>query len=602
MMNRSAASREGFSLTELSVVLTIIALVVGLSLSAIKIQLDIAKIEGTQQHLQLVRSALSLYHKKYNRYPCPAVPSMTSADANYGLAAPSCDAACPAGLACDNNAVIGFVPFKTIKLNEELAYDAWDHKITYAIDKTHTVISKYENGSIPIIDASGNKITASPVFDDSIFVLVSHGNDGKGGYDDQGNLTACGATALDVENCDGDSAFRDTRLNDGDREDKFFDDLVLWQTQETVSDKSAVISIAQGHNFGCALKQNGTVWCWGDNGWDQLADGTQVDSNLPVQIANLSGTFTQITAGDFHACTLRDDGTVWCWGINEEAQLGRGTLSVSEATPAQPAGSLTGVIQVEAGDQNTCAVKNDGTLWCWGINQYGEAGRGTTGGRQTTPGQISQATGLTNVTSVHVKDNVVCALKNDGTVWCWGYGNDGATGDGTSNTYNQPNQVTGLTDITYFQGNGGESTFCAVKNDGTAWCWGANWEGQAGNGTIGTAAPAPVQVSQATGLTNAQQIAVGEKNVCVIKNDGTLWCWGDGSGGMIGDGGTSDQLTAVQVPMLTNVKQVDVDDISACALKNNGSVWCWGSNTEGQLGMGVTGAQQNAPVQVQNLY
>ena len=174
-LSRCSRSSQGYSLTELAMVLAIIGLISGLTLSVGKVQMHVTAIQGTKERLDTIRSALLLFQKKYQRYPCPALPGDNAASATYGVAvAGGCDAACPAGLTCDNSAVIGAVPFKTLKVNEEVAYDSWDGKIDYIVDKGHTVTSDYNTGSLPIIDNQGHEITASPTFGDGIFVLVSH--------------------------------------------------------------------------------------------------------------------------------------------------------------------------------------------------------------------------------------------------------------------------------------------------------------------------------------------------------------------------------------------------------------------------------------------
>src|SRR4030095_14932734 len=137
-LSRCSRSSQGYSLTELAIILAIIGLVSGMTLSVGKVQMDVAELQGTQERLDAVRSALLLFQKKHMRYPCPALPDDTTASATYGVeVAGGCDAACPAGLTCDNSAVIGAIPFRTLKLNEELAYDSWDGKMAYIVDKNH---------------------------------------------------------------------------------------------------------------------------------------------------------------------------------------------------------------------------------------------------------------------------------------------------------------------------------------------------------------------------------------------------------------------------------------------------------------------------------
>ena len=208
----------GYSLAELAIVLVIIGLVAGMTLSVGKVQMNVAEWQGTKERLETVREALLLFQKKYERYPCPALPADSSTSTTYGQEiSGGCVTACPAGLACDNSAVIGAVPFKILKLNEEVAYDSWDGKFTYVIDKNHTETSIYNTGGIPIMDINGNAITASPILGDAIFVLASHGKDGKGAYGKSGTLiTDCGAVGKDIENCNVDDKFMDSRFNMGD--------------------------------------------------------------------------------------------------------------------------------------------------------------------------------------------------------------------------------------------------------------------------------------------------------------------------------------------------------------------------------------------------
>ena len=235
-LSRCSHSPHGYSLFELVILLLIIGLIGGLSLSAGKIVLDVSEANDTKERLDTIRAALLLFQKTHERYPCPALPADSSVSATYGVeVAGGCAGTCPAGLTCGKSAVIGAVPFKTLRVNEEVAYDSGDNKIAYVIDKAHTHSSVYSTGSIPIIDINGNGITSSSVMGAAIFILISHGKDGKGAYDKSGTmLTACGATGADIENCNGDDIFVHSRLNRGDIAANYYDDFIVWQTQENV--------------------------------------------------------------------------------------------------------------------------------------------------------------------------------------------------------------------------------------------------------------------------------------------------------------------------------------------------------------------------------
>jgi len=294
-----------------------------------------------------------------------------------------------------------------------------------------------------------------------------------------------------------------------------------------------VWTFSTGGYHSCALKSDGTVWCWGWNNRGQLGDGTTTDRYTPVQVVNLTNVVS-IAAGAYHTCALKSDGTVWCWGYNEDGELGDGTTT-NRHTPVQVSG-LTSVVSIAAGDYHSCALKSDGTVWCWGYNYCGELGDGTTT-KRLTPVQVS---GLTSVVSIAAGGYHTCALKSDGTVWCWGNNEDGELGDGTTTDRHTPVQVSGLTSVVSITAGGYHT--CALKSDGTVWCWGYNEDGELGDGTT-TNRHTPVQV---VNLTNVVSIAAGGLHSCALKSDGTVWCWGYNYDAELGDGTTTNRLTPVQ--------------------------------------------------------
>jgi len=344
--------------------------------------------------------------------------------------------------------------------------------------------------------------------------------------------------------------------------------------------------IMAGLNHNLALKTDGTVWAWGDNAYGQLGDGTtSTESAIPVQVAGLTGV-TAIAAGGYHSLALKNDGTVWAWGYNFYGQLGAGTTTDS-AIPVQVAG-LTGVTAVAADDYHSLALKNDGTVWAWGNNAYGSLGDGTTT-NSATPVQVA---GLSGANAIAAGFYHSLALKNDGTVWTWGNNFYGQLGDGTTTNSATPVQVAGLAGATAVAA--GDLHSLALKNDGTVWAWGINAYGPLGNGTT-TNSATPVQVA---GLTGATAVAADDYHSLALKNDGTVWAWGRNSFGELGDGTTTDSATPVQVAGLTGATAVSAGLDHNLALKNDGTVWAWGDNGYGQLGDGTT---TNSATPVQSL-
>jgi alpha-tubulin suppressor-like RCC1 family protein len=200
---------------------------------------------------------------------------------------------------------------------------------------------------------------------------------------------------------------------------------------------------------------------------------------------------------------VKSDGSVWCWGLNGDGQLGDNTTT-DRHYPVQvkgPGGSgtLSGAASAEGGEKSTCAAKSDGTVWCWGRNDNGQLGDNTTTDR-TAPVQVKGTGGsgtLTGVDSIAIGLTHVCAAKSDGTVWCWGRNDKGQLGDTTTTDRSAPVQVKGPGGSGTFAGaiaiGAGDSHSCAADSDGYVWCWGLNNEGQLGGGST-SASSTPRQV------------------------------------------------------------------------------------------------------------
>jgi alpha-tubulin suppressor-like RCC1 family protein/subtilisin family serine protease len=337
------------------------------------------------------------------------------------------------------------------------------------------------------------------------------------------------------------------------------------------------IRIAGGYLHGLALRNDGTVWAWGDNNHGQLGDGTTKNKTTPVLVSGLSGVIA-IAGGGYRSLALKNDGTVWAWG----------ETVTTKTTPEQVSG-LSGVIAIAEGWNHNLALKNDGTVWAWGDNYFGQVGDGTTKNK-TTAVQVS---GLSGVTAIAGGGYHSLALKNDGTVWAWGKNDYGQLGDGTTKYKTMAVQVNGLSGITAIAG--GNSYSLALKNDGTVWAWGANYYGQLGDGTTTTKTTA-VQVS---GLSRVTAIAGGYSHGLALKNDGMVWAWGENDYGQLGDGTTTEKTTAVQVSGLSEATAIGSGGRYSLVLKN-GTVWAWGANDNGQLGDGITTTKTTA-VQVSGL-
>ena len=299
-----------------------------------------------------------------------------------------------------------------------------------------------------------------------------------------------------------------------------------------------------------------------------VANGDTATCTVTVWDKTVNFAATQVAAGINHVIALNNDGTVWAWGNNMYGQLGDGSQT-DRTTPVQVS-NLSEVIKVAAGNAQSLALRSDGTVWSWGINS-------------SLPTQVSD---LTDVVDVAVGSNHSIAVKSDGTVWTWGINDYGQLGDGSTTYRSLPVQVQNLTDAIAI--SAGSQHTVALKRDGTVWTWGYNGYGQLGDGTtVDRKLPVKVQ-----GLTDVLSINAGYSCTMASKNTGTVWNWGYFY--------TYSGSTPQSVTGLTDVKEIAAGDSHGMILKNDGTIWAWGYNQDGQLGDGTT-TTQSTPVQVKDL-
>ncbi len=255
---------------------------------------------------------------------------------------------------------------------------------------------------------------------------------------------------------------------------------------------SGVIAVSAGREHTCAVMTTGGVTCWGSNSWGQLGDGTTTTHHSsPVAVAGLTSGVTTVSAGWSHTCALTTRGGVTCWGMNLDGQLGDGTTTNSSG-PVAVAGLSVGVRAVSAGYFHTCALTTTGRLTCWGNNLFGELGKATTTHHSSTPVEVA---GLSAVACASAGNSYTCAVTEEGDVWCWGRNEEGQLGRGPgSGILNTPNpvKVAGLTPGVAAVVAGNAHT-CAVTAAGGVTCWGKNDRGQLGDGTT-TDSSTPVHV------------------------------------------------------------------------------------------------------------
>jgi len=358
--------------------------------------------------------------------------------------------------------------------------------------------------------------------------------------------------------------------------------------------------IAGGNTHSLALKKDGTVWGWGNNGYGQLGNGVflpGLSQYTPVQAKGLTG-IVDIDVGSEHSLALRNDGTVWAFGLNNYGQLGVGnTANYSTPVPVHGpnnVGYLTGVVNVEAGDDFSFAVKSDGTVWAWGHNDSFQVGDGTTSDRKTpVPVQLFY-NGMGVITDLAGGGHHGLAVK-DGEVWSWGANGSGQLGNNSSDEGYYPFPIytgSGLTGVVTAV-DAGDKHSLALTN-GTVWAWGEDSNGQLGcNSTKDKSHPVQVHGPGNVGyLSGVTDVAAGWHHSLAVTDDGSVWSWGDGWYGQLGVNSNNDKSTPVQVHgagnvgHLSGVTDVDAGDYHSLAVTSDGSVWAWGDNSYGQLGIG----------------
>jgi alpha-tubulin suppressor-like RCC1 family protein len=331
----------------------------------------------------------------------------------------------------------------------------------------------------------------------------------------------------------------------------------------------------------CAIRPNGTLWCWGVNADGELGDGTTERRLSPVQVG-VDTDWMSVSVGLSHTCGLRAGGKLWCWGKSTFVGAGQ----------EDPAQSLSPVAvapdrswkAVSSGSRSSCAIRSDDTLWCWGSNASGRLGDGTTGYPNETfrlsPAQVGDASDWRRIS---VGAGPVCGVRGNGTLWCWGINPFGQLGNGTKEDQSTPQQIGTETDWTTVDVLWAHS--CGLRGAGSLWCWGSQDFGGLGNDVESGTALSPVRIGDAT---DWNQVDVGNGHSCGLRADESVWCWGMNYDAQLGLGHTRKVLK----PTLAGRpgwkwRQVHAGYYLSCGLTDEGALWCSGANPNGQLGDGA---------------
>ena len=350
----------------------------------------------------------------------------------------------------------------------------------------------------------------------------------------------------------------------------------------------SITHLASGGAHVCAASMSGTLTCWGWNDQQELGPGNEaIEANAaPTHVASVTSV-AAVAAGALHTCTVDTSGRCACFGDGESGELGRGTR-VDSAMPLSVAGAMT-FTSVAAGVSATCAIDSMHRLLCWGANEFGQLGDGTTTPSSMPAGMVVFPDGALNVNAVAIGWHHACAVRMDGTLWCWGANDLGQLGPGVGAAPGIPIQVPGIADAIAVAC--GREFTCVVHRTGAIDCFGADDQGQLGSGMTMPSSPTPLRVMSVSDATSVSAASAGT-HACAVRMSGLLACWGGNASGQLGDGTTMPRNAPVMIAMPTDASAVAAGGIAAdgtghtCALDHEGRVWCWGDGALGQLGTG----------------
>ena len=344
--------------------------------------------------------------------------------------------------------------------------------------------------------------------------------------------------------------------------------------------------VACGVEHTIILKKDGSVWACGGKDYGQLGLGTSGSTTYKTFTnvnTNINNDVKQIACGGYHTVILKNDGSVWSCGDNDNGQLGLGDVATRKTFTKV---NIDNVKQIACGGGHTFILKNDGSIWSCGNNSNGQLGLGITG-YNTTFTKVT--TNINNdVKQISCGKYHTFILKNDGSIYSCGYNNSGQLGLGDTSNKTTFTKVTTNINNDVKQIDCGNSHVFILKNDGSVWGCGDNSNSQLGLNNINN----KNNFTQVTTNINndVKHISCGNSHTFIIKNDGSVWACGSNGNGQIGLGSASTKKTFTQVTTNINndVKQIACGDTRTFILKNDGSAWACGLNNKGQLGLGNT--------------
>jgi len=383
-----------------------------------------------------------------------------------------------------------------------------------------------------------------------------------------------------------------------------------WYLNDVLNSSGTTISsismgnISAGVSYSCGVLANGSAYCWGSGGSGELGYGGTAQQNSPIAVNITPNNFSSISAGETHSCGILANGSAYCWGGGNSGELGYGGTANQNSpiavniTPNNFTSISAGETPGLAGD-HSCGILANGSAYCWGSGDNGELGYGGTD-QQNSPIAVNMSPN--NFTSISAGETHSCGILANGSAYCWGSGGSGELGYGGTANQNSPIAMN-MSPNNFTSISAGVSYSCGILANGSAYCWGIGDSGRLGyGGTAQQNSPIAVNITP----NNFSSISAGETHSCGILADGSAYCWGGGDNGELGYGGTANQNS----PVAVNITPNNFTSISAgvnilgeghsCGILADGSAYCWGAGSRGRLGYGGT-ANQNSPIAVKDI-
>lgn len=373
----------------------------------------------------------------------------------------------------------------------------------------------------------------------------------------------------------------------------------------------------------CVLDTLGELYCWGTNYAGQFGNGTTSDSNIPVRAANV-GALNGKTIKDFsiyytHGCAVASDDKVYCWGENDNGQIGDNT-NANKLSPVAVNDKLTyagetikdfSVASNTIHEDAFCVLTNSQKMYCWGGNLIFPFGDDESAEDLTVPRQLIMQGSLAGKTVKSIaskfENNLGCLIASDDNVYCWGDQQNGKLGNGLENSVVQYNPVA-VSRNTVLNGKSikkvtiGSEFACAMSTDGKAYCWGKNNYGQLGNGSSDATSSIPVEVDMAGVLSGKtiKDIESGKEHTCVLANDNRIYCWGRNESGQLGNGNTSNSNIPVLVNTSLRFGSISTGSSFSCAVSITNKTLCWGIGKYSRLGSSSDAVVNSNPIDISN--